>query len=242
VQFNTTALKRLLTAAAVLTVAIPARAGLVVLTGSLDASQVVTEIRDADGNVIGSTHFIDGHPVSESTATGFAIVTVDTVAQTITTDFTWTGLTGPADRSHVHDAPPDISRLQPPNDRFFHEVINDLYDADNNFIGSTVDAPVPCWFDTAYVGCAPTSGSLHDFLQLDDSRYDPTGEFAFTDFDALLAAFKSDGLFLDIHTELYPGGEIRGQLLFNGVPEPTTLALLGFGLVGVVASRRRTRG
>jgi CHRD domain/PEP-CTERM motif len=232
----------MLAAAALLAVAMPAKAALIVLTGSLDASQVVAEILDADGNVIGSTHFIDGHPVSTSTATGFAIVTVDTVAQTITTDFSWTGLTGVADRSHLHDAPPDISRLQPPNDRFFHEVINDLFDADDNVIGSTVDGPVGCWYDLTYVGCAPSSGSLHDFLQLDDSRYDTTGEFGFTDFDALLAAFKSDGLFLDIHTEAYPGGEIRGQLLFERAPEPTTLALLVLGLSGLLVSRKRKRG
>jgi len=86
--------------------------------------------------------------------------------------------------------------------------------------------------------CAPATGSLHDFLQLDASRFDPAGQFGFTDFNALLAAFETDGLFLDIHTELYPGGEIRGQLLFNTVPGPSTLALLGFGLFGLSALRK----
>ena len=61
----------------------------------------------------------------------------------------------------------------------------------------------------------------------------------FTDFDALLKAFEDNGMFLDIHTDAFPGGEIRGQLLLNSVPEPDTFALLAFGLAGVGFTRRR---
>jgi hypothetical protein len=45
-------------------------------------------------------------------------------------------------------------------------------------------------------------------------------------------------LYMNVHTSVFPGGEIRGQLLM--VPEPNTLALVGLGL-GVVAWRLRRK-
>ena len=47
----------------------------------------------------------------------------------------------------------------------------------------------------------------------------------------------SDLWYLNIHTAAFPGGEIRGQVLL--VPEPTTAILMGLGLVGLAAARRR---
>jgi hypothetical protein len=46
-------------------------------------------------------------------------------------------------------------------------------------------------------------------------------------------------LYMNVHTSTFPGGEIRGQLLL--VPEPSTVALLGLGLVAVAVSSRRRR-
>ncbi len=85
----------------------PGQAEIITLSGSLDASQVV----DGGGSI--------------STATGFGIVTIDTTLFTITTDLSWSGLSGPADRSHLHDAPEGVSRFTPPNDIFFHEIFYD---------------------------------------------------------------------------------------------------------------------
>ena len=45
--------------------------------------------------------------------------------------------------------------------------------------------------------------------------------------------------YINIHTSFAPGGEIRGQIA--AVPEPGTLALVGIGLVGLGAGRRRVR-
>lgn len=43
----------------------------------------------------------------------------------------------------------------------------------------------------------------------------------------------SGNLYFNVHTQAFPGGQIRGQI----IPEPGSLALLG--LAGVVAMRRR---
>ncbi len=60
-----------------------------------------------------------------------------------------------------------------------------------------------------------------------------------TTLTAQLGNLLADRAYLNFHTELFPGGEIRGQII--ATPEPTTLALAGLGLMGLAGYAWRRR-
>jgi hypothetical protein len=83
----------------------------------------------------------------------------------------------------------------------------------------------------------------HTFDMLLESSYNDSSPTAFffthggtpaTAEAALLAGLLADETYLNIHTDLFLGGEIRGFLVVQ-TPEPTTLALFGAGLLGLAA-------
>ncbi len=54
---------------------------------------------------------------------------------------------------------------------------------------------------------------------------------------ASLGSLLDGNFYINVHTALHPGGEIRGQV---SVPEPGTFGLLGIGLLGLGLARRKS--
>ncbi|MCP5128062.1 MAG: CHRD domain-containing protein [Pseudomonadales bacterium] len=56
---------------------------------------------------------------------------------------------------------------------------------------------------------------------------------------AQAAQLLAGNWYINIHTAIYPGGEIRGQVVPGRIPIPATLTLFGIGLAGLGWSRRK---
>src|SRR5687767_12647301 len=61
-----------------------------------------------------------------------------------------------------------------------------------------------------------------------------------TTLGAQLANLMANGLYFNVHTADYPGGEIRGQLIL--IPEPSALTLVLLGCLPVLRMRTRYSG
>jgi hypothetical protein len=154
-------------------------------------------------------------PANASPGTGTALVTVDTVANTMRVQATFSGLLGNTTAAHIHcctSAPNNagVATQTPSFLGFPLGVTSGSYD-------NTFDMTLAGSFNPAFItNNGGTVGSA---------------------WAALFAGMNAGQSYFNIHTNLFPGGEIRGFL--RSVPEPGTLVLLGLGLAGLGVSRRR---
>ena len=158
-------------------------------------------------------------PPNASPGTGFATVDYDNVAHTLYVDVTFSGLLGTTTASHIHAATAlpgtgtaGVATTTPYFSGFPLGVTSGTYI-------NTLDLTLASSYNPAYI---TANGGTTAGAEL-----------------ALTSAIAAGEAYLNIHTTVVPGGEIRGFLV--AVPEPTSVSLLVLGGCALTWGMRRRK-
>ena len=72
-------------------------------------------------------------------------------------------------------------------------------------------------------------------------QVDASNIASYADYATLVSLFETGGMYIDIHNEQYPDGEIRGQFVAASTPEPAGVGVLALAAVLAASLRRPLR-
>jgi len=156
------------------------------------------------------------NPPNSSLGTGFATLLYDNVTHLLSINVSFQGLSGNTTASHIHccvasPGTAGVATTTPTFTGFPLGVTAGTYSA-------VLDLTLASSYNPAFI---TSSGGIAQAEQL------------------LMSQMVAGNTYLNIHTTVVPGGEIRGFLAT--VPEPATLTLFGVGLAGLAITHRRRR-
>ena len=160
-------------------------------------------------------------PPNASPGTGFATVIVDDLAHTMEVKVSFSGLLGTTTAAHIHCC---------------------TASAGTGTAGAATTVPTFASFPLGV-----TSGSYDNPLDMTlASSWNPAfitanGGTTSGAEAALFAGLAAGKAYLNIHTNLYPGGEIRGFLSTTPLPAALPLFASGLGALGLLGWRRKRK-